>query len=109
MSSARADRLRRELAKLDAGAVAELVVVTAGRSRTVRVTTIKASDLPGGGMTVIKEQLTRLASQGSGSLTIGLVIGVLVSLWSGQWRHKGAVRRAERGLPRGRKTRFYTT
>lgn len=41
-----------------------------------------AGILPGGGMTVIKDQLTRLASQGSGSLTIGLVIGVLVSLWS---------------------------
>jgi membrane protein len=38
--------------------------------------------VPGGGMTVINEQLARLASQGSGSLTIGLVIGVLVSLWS---------------------------
>jgi len=47
VSNARADRLRRELAKLDAGAVAELVIVTAGRSRTVRVTTMKASDLPG--------------------------------------------------------------
>ena len=38
--------------------------------------------MPGGGMEVIKDQLTRLATQGSGSLTIGLVIGVLVSLWS---------------------------
>ena len=47
VSMARADRLRRELAKLEAGAVAELVVITAGRSRTVRVTTVKASDLPG--------------------------------------------------------------
>jgi serine protease Do len=46
VSNARADRLRRELAKLEAGGVAELVIVTAGRSRTVRVTTVKASDLP---------------------------------------------------------------
>lgn len=38
--------------------------------------------LPGGGMDVLREQLTRVAAQGSGSLTIGLVIGVLVSLWS---------------------------
>jgi membrane protein len=38
--------------------------------------------LPGGGMTVIEEQLTRLAAQGSGSLTFGLVLGLLVSLWS---------------------------
>ncbi len=38
--------------------------------------------MPGGGMTVIRDQLTRLAAQGGGSLTIGLVIGVLVSLWS---------------------------
>ena len=38
--------------------------------------------MPGGGMTVIRDQLTRLAAQGSGSLTTGLVIGLLVSLWS---------------------------
>ena len=38
--------------------------------------------LPGGGVTVIKDQLTRLASQSNRSLTIGVVIGVLVSLWS---------------------------
>ncbi len=38
--------------------------------------------MPGGGMTVIRDQLTRLASQGGGSLTIGLVISLLVSLWS---------------------------
>jgi membrane protein len=38
--------------------------------------------LPGGGMTVIEEQLTRLAAQDSGSLTFGLVFGLLVSLWS---------------------------
>lgn len=47
MSNSRAERLRRELAKLDAGDAAELVIVTAGRSRTVRVTTVKASELPG--------------------------------------------------------------
>lgn len=49
IGSARANRLRREIEKLEAGQVAELVVVTAGRSRTVRVTTVKASDLPDGG------------------------------------------------------------
>lgn len=38
--------------------------------------------LPGGGMQVIKDQLTRVAAQGNGSLTIGVIIGVLVSLWS---------------------------
>jgi membrane protein len=38
--------------------------------------------LPGGGMDVIKEQLTRVASQSNGSLTIGVIFGVLVSLWS---------------------------
>ncbi|MGE0260211.1 MAG: YihY/virulence factor BrkB family protein [Alphaproteobacteria bacterium] len=41
-----------------------------------------AGILPGGGMTVIKEQLTRLGAQSNGSLTIGIVIGVLISLWS---------------------------
>ena len=48
IGAARANRLRREIEKLEAGQVAELVVVTAGRARTVRVTTMKASDLPGG-------------------------------------------------------------
>lgn len=38
--------------------------------------------LPGGGVMVIKDQLARLSSQGSGSLTIGFVTGLLVSLWS---------------------------
>ena len=45
--------------------------------------------LPGGGMAVLQEQLTRLASQGGGSLTLGLVIGVLVSLWSANGGMKG--------------------
>jgi membrane protein len=38
--------------------------------------------LPGGGMEILRDQLTRVASQGNGSLTIGVVIGVIVSLWS---------------------------
>jgi membrane protein len=38
--------------------------------------------LPGGGMEVIKDQLTRVTAQSNGSLTIGVVIGLLVSLWS---------------------------
>jgi membrane protein len=41
-----------------------------------------AGILPGGGMEVIKEQLARLTAQGSGSLTFGVIFGVLVSLWS---------------------------
>ena len=41
-----------------------------------------AGVLPGGGMEVIKDQLTRVASQSNGSLTIGVIFGVLVSLWS---------------------------
>ena len=38
--------------------------------------------LPGGGMEVIRDQLTRVASQSNGSLTLGVIIGLLVSLWS---------------------------
>ena len=49
VGAARAERLQREVAKLKAGETAELTVVTAGRSRTVRVTAVKASALPGGG------------------------------------------------------------
>lgn len=46
VGSAKANRLRSEIAKLKAGDVAELTVVSAGRSRTVRVTTVKASEMP---------------------------------------------------------------
>jgi membrane protein len=38
--------------------------------------------LPGGGMEVIREQLTRVASQSHNSLTVGAVFGLIVSLWS---------------------------
>ena len=48
IGAAKAERLSREVEKLKAGDAAELTVVTAGRSRTVRVTSVKASDLPGG-------------------------------------------------------------
>jgi len=51
VGASRAERLSREMAKLKAGDAAELVVISAGRSRTVRVTSVKASDLPDhGGM-----------------------------------------------------------
>lgn len=49
IASAKARRLTQELEKVKAGDVVELTVVTAGRSRTLRVTTVKASELPGGG------------------------------------------------------------
>lgn len=49
VASARAERLQREVEKLKAGDVAELVVVSGGRSRTVRVTTVRAGELPGSG------------------------------------------------------------
>jgi membrane protein len=41
-----------------------------------------AGILPGGGMEIIRDQLTRVASQSNGSLTLGVIIGLLVSLWS---------------------------
>jgi hypothetical protein len=47
LAQARVSRLQNELGKLDPGAVATLTVVTAGRSREVRVTTIKSSELGG--------------------------------------------------------------
>lgn len=46
VAQARAERLRNELEKLTAGATVELTVISAGRARSVRVTTVKASDLP---------------------------------------------------------------
>jgi C-terminal processing protease CtpA/Prc len=48
VSQARAERLRAELAKVPAGAAVELTVISAGRSRNVRVTTIKADELSTG-------------------------------------------------------------
>jgi len=45
VGASKTERLSNEVAKLNAGDAAELTVVTAGRSRTVRVTTVKASDL----------------------------------------------------------------
>jgi membrane protein len=38
--------------------------------------------LPGGGIDVIRDQLTRLTAQSKSSLGIGFVLGLLVSLWS---------------------------
>ncbi|MCC7001359.1 MAG: PDZ domain-containing protein [Gemmatimonadaceae bacterium] len=48
--SARAERLAREIGKLKVGESAELTVVGAGRSRTVRVTAVSSRELPGGEM-----------------------------------------------------------
>lgn len=45
MANNRVQRLQREIRKLKPGQVAELVVVSAGRSRTVQVTSVKASEL----------------------------------------------------------------
>ena len=45
VGASRTERLARELAKLKVGDAAELTVVTAGRSRTVRITTVRASEL----------------------------------------------------------------
>ncbi len=49
VGASRVERLSREVSKLKAGESAELTVITAGRSRTVRVNAVKASDLPDGG------------------------------------------------------------
>lgn len=48
VAQAKANRLRSEMEKVQAGQSVELTVVSAGRSRTVRVTPVKASELPGG-------------------------------------------------------------
>ena len=44
---ARVERMHRELAKIEAGQSADLTVISGGRSRSVRVTPVKASALPG--------------------------------------------------------------
>ena len=50
VGNAKAERLRREISELTAGDTVSLTVISAGRSRTVRVVTAKASDMPGGAM-----------------------------------------------------------
>ena len=47
MASSRAQRLQREIAKLRPGQTADLAVVSGGRSHTVKVTAVRASDLKG--------------------------------------------------------------
>ena len=48
-----------------------------------------AGVLPGGGMEVIREQFARLVAQPSGALTLGIVFGLLASLWSANGGMKG--------------------
>ncbi len=48
VGTSRVQRLQREVEKLEAGQSAELTVVSGGRSRTVRVTAAKASEVGGG-------------------------------------------------------------
>jgi membrane protein len=38
--------------------------------------------MPGGALDIIREQVTRIASQGGGTLGFGFVFGLLISLWS---------------------------
>jgi membrane protein len=38
--------------------------------------------LPGGALDIIREQVTRIASQGGGALGFGFIFGLLISLWS---------------------------
>ncbi|MCC7195779.1 MAG: PDZ domain-containing protein [Gemmatimonadaceae bacterium] len=49
-ASARVDRMQRELAKVEAGGAVDLAVVSGGRTRNVKVTTVAARDLPGYGV-----------------------------------------------------------
>jgi membrane protein len=46
--------------------------------------------VPGGGMQIIEEQVTRVASQPSGALGWGVALGLLVSLWSANAATKAA-------------------
>ena len=50
IGSSRIDRLEREVRKLKPGQSADLVIVSGGSSRSVKVTVVKATELPGGEM-----------------------------------------------------------
>jgi membrane protein len=41
-----------------------------------------SSVLPGGAIDVVRDQMTRVAQQGQGKLGIGLLVGVIIALWS---------------------------
>ena len=58
VAMAKAERLRRELEKVGAGQTVELTVVSAGRSRTLRVTPVKASELPSASVEGFRWSLT---------------------------------------------------
>ncbi len=58
VGNAKAERLRREISELTAGDTVSLTVISAGRSRTVRVVTAKASEMPGGVMAPTYERRT---------------------------------------------------
>ncbi|HYZ33447.1 MAG TPA: YihY/virulence factor BrkB family protein [Crenalkalicoccus sp.] len=50
-----------------------------------------AGVIPGGGMDILTDQAHRIASQGSGTLGIGLVLGLATSLWSANQATKAMV------------------
>jgi membrane protein len=64
------------------GALVSIYGLFADPSRIADQLDTLAGMLPGGGMEVIRDQLTRVASQSNGSLTLGVIIGLVVSLWS---------------------------
>ena len=41
-----------------------------------------SSVLPGGAIDVVRDQMTRVAQHGHGTLGVGLVVGVIIALWS---------------------------
>lgn len=63
VSGARVLRLQREVHKLKVGQTADLVVVSGGRSRSVKVTAVKAKDLPLMALPELQGAMERVRSQ----------------------------------------------
>ena len=62
---------------------------------------------PGGAIDVIRDQLTRLSAQGSTSLGVSFLIGLVISLWSANSGNQGAVQLAQCCLRGGGKAQPY--
>src|SRR6266487_2590662 len=65
-----------------------------------------SSFVPGGAIEVLRDQMSRLAAQGAGTLGLAFIVGLAVFVVERQRRHQGAVRRANHRLRREGEARF---
>ena len=66
-------------------AVVSIYGIFADPSTIVSQVKAVAGFVPGGGIDVIRDELARLSNQGSTTLGVGFLIGLVLSLWSANW------------------------